>query len=97
MLQDNIAMATKTINNVQRLLGDSVAIVKSRQIVNSKLNHVLQMDSHLHCDDGEPIRWDQSCEIIWSILCGYCSYWMSQSACSEMMLFGQIECSNEYR
>ena len=56
MLQDNIAMATKTINNVQRLLGDSVAIVKSKQIVNSKLNHVLQMESHLHCDDGEPIR-----------------------------------------
>lgn len=56
MLQDNIAMATKTINSVQRLLGDSVALVKSKQIVSTKLNHVLQMDSHLHTDDEQPIR-----------------------------------------
>lgn len=56
MLQDNIAMATKTINNVQRLLGDSVAIVKSQQIVSTKLNQVLHMESHLHCDEGEPLE-----------------------------------------
>ena len=55
MLQDNIAMATKTINSVQRLLGDSIAIVKNQHIINTKLKHVLQMESHLHCDEGEPL------------------------------------------
>lgn len=56
MLQDNINMATKTINNVQRLLGDSVAIVKNKQIVITKLNHVLQMEPYLNCDDRQPIE-----------------------------------------
>jgi len=56
MLQDNIAMATKTIDNVQRHLGDSVAIVKSRQLVSTKLKNVLLMESSLHCDDGQPIK-----------------------------------------
>ena len=58
MLQDNVAMATKTINSVQRLLGDSIAIVKNQHIINTKLKHVLQMESHLHCDEGEPLTWD---------------------------------------
>jgi len=55
-LQDNVDTATKIINDTQRLLGDSIALVKNKELLFVKLQSVLKMDSYLHCDEMQPIK-----------------------------------------